>query len=97
MYNMKGHFIAIGDPVMHDLAIAFHKKGYIVTVSDYGIFEPSRSRLAHCTLLPEQSGWDMVFITAILTPLYRECMQEMFFKLNYFADQKKHLFFASAF
>jgi len=42
---------------MHNLAIALHKKGYIVTGSDDEIFEPSRSRLASYGLLPEKTGW----------------------------------------
>ena len=40
-FRMKVHFIAIGGAVMHNLAIALHKKGYIVTGSDDEIFEPS--------------------------------------------------------
>ena len=42
---------------MHNLAIALHKKGYYVTGSDDEIFEPSRSRLSECGLLPEKTGW----------------------------------------
>jgi UDP-N-acetylmuramate: L-alanyl-gamma-D-glutamyl-meso-diaminopimelate ligase len=60
---MKVHFIAIGGAVMHNLAIALHKKGYIVTGSDDEIFEPSRSRLAQYDLLPEKYGWDTGRIT----------------------------------
>lgn len=51
------HFIAIGGAVMHNLAIALHKKGYVITGSDDEIFEPSRSRLAEYGLLPEKQGW----------------------------------------
>jgi UDP-N-acetylmuramate: L-alanyl-gamma-D-glutamyl-meso-diaminopimelate ligase len=54
---MRVHFIAIGGAVMHNLAIALHKKGYIVTGSDDEIFEPSKSRLAEYGLLPEKNGW----------------------------------------
>ena len=54
---MKVHFIAIGGAVMHNLAIALHNKGYIVTGSDDEIFEPSRSRLDRYGLLPEEYGW----------------------------------------
>jgi len=61
---MKVHFIAIGGAVMHNLAIALHKKGYIVTGSDDEIFEPSRSRLAKYGLLPEKFGWDPGKISA---------------------------------
>ena len=60
---MRVHFIAIGGAVMHNLAIALHKKGYIVTGSDDEIFEPSRSRLAKYGLLPEKWGWDPGMIT----------------------------------
>jgi len=54
---MKVHFIAIGGAVMHNLAIALHKKGYKVTGSDDEIFEPSRSRLDKYGLLPGDTGW----------------------------------------
>ena len=54
---MRVHFIAVGGAVMHNLAIALHKKGYHVTGSDDEIFEPSRSRLAENGLLPEKQGW----------------------------------------
>lgn len=54
---MRIHFIAIGGAVMHNLAIALHKKGYIVTGSDDEIREPSRSRLATYNLLPSVEGW----------------------------------------
>jgi len=63
MYSRKVHFIAIGGAVMHNLAIALHKKGYIVTGSDDDIFEPSRSRLVHYGLLPGKYGWDADRIT----------------------------------
>ncbi|MBK7086798.1 MAG: peptidoglycan synthetase [Flavobacteriales bacterium] len=52
------HFIAIGGSAMHNLAIALHQKGFEVTGSDDGIFEPSRSRLDRLGLLPEKLGWD---------------------------------------
>ena len=54
---MRVHFIAIGGAVMHNLAIALKKKGYVVTGSDDEIFEPSRSRLEKYGLLPEKQGW----------------------------------------
>ena len=57
------HFIAIGGAVMHNLAIALHLKGYIVTGSDDEIFEPSYSRLLNYGLLPEKQGWDAGRIT----------------------------------
>jgi len=43
---------------MHNLAIALHKKGWVVSGSDDEIFEPSRSRLQEHGLLPEKNGWD---------------------------------------
>jgi UDP-N-acetylmuramate: L-alanyl-gamma-D-glutamyl-meso-diaminopimelate ligase len=60
---MKVHFIAIGGAVMHNLAIALHKKGYEVSGSDDEIFEPSLSRLARYGLLPDKQGWDPAKIT----------------------------------
>ncbi|MDP1624002.1 MAG: Mur ligase family protein [Bacteroidales bacterium] len=63
---MHVHFIAIGGSAMHNLAIALHKKGYTVTGSDDEIFEPSRSRLAACNILPESLGWTPSRITNIL-------------------------------
>ncbi len=61
---MHYHFIAIGGSAMHNLAIALHKKGETVTGSDDEIFEPSRSRLAACGLLPEKAGWFPEKLTA---------------------------------
>jgi UDP-N-acetylmuramate: L-alanyl-gamma-D-glutamyl-meso-diaminopimelate ligase len=55
---MRVHFIAIGGAVMHNLAIALHKKGYTVTGSDDEIFEPSKTHLASYGLLPLKEGWD---------------------------------------
>ena len=54
---MRIHFIAVGGSAMHNLAIAFHLKGYLVTGSDDNIFEPSKSRLDKYGLLPEKFGW----------------------------------------
>ena len=54
---MHIHFIAIGGSAMHNLALALHHKGYIVTGSDDVIFEPSKGRLATKGLLPEVFGW----------------------------------------
>jgi len=54
---MHIHFIAIGGSVMHNLAIALHKKGYKITGSDDEITEPSKSRLNKYGLLPEKNGW----------------------------------------
>ena len=63
MSRKRIHFIAIGGAVMHNLAIALHKKGYIVTGSDDEIFEPSRTNLAHHNLMPKKYGWDPLNIT----------------------------------
>ncbi|WP_411031114.1 UDP-N-acetylmuramate--L-alanine ligase [Spongiimicrobium sp. 3-5] len=54
---MQIHFIAIGGSAMHNLALALHHKGYIVSGSDDVIFEPSKSRLLEKGLLPEVFGW----------------------------------------
>jgi UDP-N-acetylmuramate: L-alanyl-gamma-D-glutamyl-meso-diaminopimelate ligase len=54
---MKVHFIAIGGSVMHQLAIALHRKGYTVTGSDDEIFEPARGNLEQEGLLPATLGW----------------------------------------
>ena len=54
---MNVHFIAIGGSAMHNLAIALHKKGYHVSGSDDELFEPSKSRLKNCGLLPKMEGW----------------------------------------
>lgn len=60
---MRVHFIAIGGAVMHNLALALHSKGYVVTGSDDEFFEPSKSRLAAKGLLPDQPGWHAERIT----------------------------------
>src|SRR5271167_60820 len=54
---MKVHFIAIGGSVMHQLAIALHRKGYVVTGSDDEIFEPAKGNLEREGLLPPTLGW----------------------------------------
>ena len=54
---MNVHFIAIGGAAMHNLAIALHNKGYLVTGSDDEIFNPSKSRLEAKGLLPKTFGW----------------------------------------
>jgi UDP-N-acetylmuramate: L-alanyl-gamma-D-glutamyl-meso-diaminopimelate ligase len=60
---MNIHFIAIGGAVMHNLALALHSKGYNVSGSDDEIFEPARSRLEACKLLPDKPGWDPSWIS----------------------------------
>ncbi|MEP3211005.1 MAG: Mur ligase family protein [Maribacter sp.] len=54
---MQIHFIAIGGSAMHNLALALHHKGYIISGSDDVIFEPSKSRLHDKGILPETFGW----------------------------------------
>ena len=54
---MNIHFIAIGGAAMHNLALALHLKGDIITGSDDEIFDPSKSRLAARGILPEIFGW----------------------------------------
>lgn len=54
---MNIHFIAIGGAAMHNLALALHHKGEVVTGSDDAIFDPSKSRLEQHGLLPEAMGW----------------------------------------
>ena len=51
------HFIAIGGAIMHQLALALHQQGYIVTGSDDEITDPAKSNLAAAGLLPTAFGW----------------------------------------
>ena len=51
------HFIAIGGAIMHQLALALQRQGYIVTGSDDEINDPARANLAAKGLLPEANGW----------------------------------------
>lgn len=61
---MKVHFISIGGSVMHQLAIALKRKGYIVTGTDDEIFEPAKTNLAAENLLPATIGWQPKLITS---------------------------------
>ena len=63
---MQIHFIAIGGSAMHNLALALHQKGYLITGSDDTIHEPSKSRLADKGLLPLKMGWFPKKITSKL-------------------------------
>lgn len=54
---MHIHLIAIGGSAMHNLALALHTNGHLVTGSDDEIFNPARDRLAAKGLLPEREGW----------------------------------------
>jgi UDP-N-acetylmuramate: L-alanyl-gamma-D-glutamyl-meso-diaminopimelate ligase len=60
---MRVHFISIGGSVMHQLAIALHRKGYQVTGTDDEIFEPSRTNLQNEGILPHKFGWQPELIT----------------------------------
>lgn len=54
---MRVHFIAIGGSVMHQLAIALKRKGYVITGSDDEIFEPAKGNLENEGILPPGIGW----------------------------------------
>lgn len=60
------HFIAIGGAIMHQLALALHRKGYLITGSDDEITDPAKSNLAAEGLLPPQFGWFPEKITGAL-------------------------------
>jgi UDP-N-acetylmuramate: L-alanyl-gamma-D-glutamyl-meso-diaminopimelate ligase len=51
------HFIAIGGAIMHQLALALHRKGFVVSGSDDDITDPARANLAAAGLLPQVFGW----------------------------------------
>ena len=61
------HLIAVGGSIMHNLALALHRRGTHVTGSDDEIFEPAAGRLAAAGLLPAQEGWDAARITPNLS------------------------------
>ncbi|GAB3573598.1 UDP-N-acetylmuramate--L-alanine ligase [Hymenobacter daeguensis] len=61
------HLIAVGGSIMHNLALALHRRGARVTGSDDEIFEPAKSRLAAAGLLPDEEGWDAARITPDLS------------------------------
>ncbi len=63
---MRIHFIAIGGSAMHNLALAMHDKGYVVTGSDDEVFEPSKGRLKAAGILPVEFGWYPEKITSDL-------------------------------
>jgi len=60
---MKVHLIAVGGSAMHNLAIALHKKGIIITGSDDEIVDPAKGNLQRYGLLPASDGWDTSRIT----------------------------------
>ncbi len=51
------HFIAVGGAIMHQLAIALKKQGYVISGSDDEINDPAKSNLAAEGILPEENGW----------------------------------------
>lgn len=55
--NQKIHLIAIGGSVMHNLALALHQAGYLISGSDDQIYEPAKSRLSSVGILPPREGW----------------------------------------
>ncbi|MDP5121295.1 MAG: Mur ligase family protein, partial [Spirosomaceae bacterium] len=57
------HFIAVGGAIMHNLALALHKKGLIVSGSDDEIYDPAKSRLSSAGILPIENGWHTEKIT----------------------------------
>lgn len=63
------HFIAIGGAIMHQLAIALQRQGYMVTGSDDEITDPAKSNLAAKGLLPEKFGWYPEKITPALNAI----------------------------
>jgi UDP-N-acetylmuramate: L-alanyl-gamma-D-glutamyl-meso-diaminopimelate ligase len=60
------HFIAIGGAIMHQLALALHRKGYTITGSDDDITDPAKTNLSKEGLLPSNFGWFPEKITSKL-------------------------------
>ncbi|RYD58720.1 MAG: peptidoglycan synthetase [Sphingobacteriales bacterium] len=60
------HLIAIGGAVMHQLALALHRQGNVVTGSDDEINDPAKANLAAAGILPNEPGWHSERITAKL-------------------------------
>ena len=56
-FFMYIHFIAIGGAIMHQLAMALHRKGNKITGSDDEINDPAKTNLRQAGLLPAQPGW----------------------------------------
>ena len=57
------HFVAIGGAIMHQLALALQRQGYLVTGSDDEITDPAKSNLQAAGLLPAEFGWFPAKIT----------------------------------
>jgi UDP-N-acetylmuramate: L-alanyl-gamma-D-glutamyl-meso-diaminopimelate ligase len=60
---MRIHFIAIGGAAMHQLAIALHLNGNIISGSDDEIFDPALSNLRKYNLIKDNYLWDTESIT----------------------------------
>jgi UDP-N-acetylmuramate: L-alanyl-gamma-D-glutamyl-meso-diaminopimelate ligase len=54
---MKIHLTAIGGAAMHNIALALHQNGHLVTGSDDEIYNPAKDRLAKVGILPAEYGW----------------------------------------
>ena len=57
------HFIGIGNSVMHNLAVALHKKGFTITGSDETIADIAQSRLSQNGIMPNDKEWHPEKIT----------------------------------
>lgn len=66
---MNIHFIAIGGAIMHQLALALHHKGNIVTGSDDEINDPAKTNLKNAGLLPTEYGWYPEKITTAINAI----------------------------
>lgn len=51
------HFIAIGGAIMHQLALALKKQGFIISGSDDEINDPAKTNLLAAGILPGTTGW----------------------------------------
>lgn len=60
---MRIHFIAIGGAAMHQLAIALHLNGNVVSGSDDEIFDPALSNLRRHHLIGDHYSWDPDSVT----------------------------------
>lgn len=64
MNNKRIHFIAIGGAAMHQLAIALHLNGYVISGSDDEIFDPALSNLKKHGLIKDDYFWNPEKITS---------------------------------
>jgi len=61
--NQTIHFIAIGDSVMHQLAISLKNSGFSVSGSDDEIFDPAKTNLINAGIISDSNGWQPEIIT----------------------------------